>query len=284
LDQGTSAQTDSGSETGTTTGEPTTGEPTTGEPTTGEPTEGPTTGEPTTEDPTTDDPTTDDPTTDDPTTEDPTDPSDSDPSDTDCMQSTWYEDLDGDGYGDPDAPLEACDQPDGYVDNPDDCRDKGEGAEVMSPEHTEVCDDFDNDCDGVINEFSGDNAECGECDLDEFEGSVYFFCNFNENWDAAREYCSEAFGAEVDLVMITNDTENDFVQDNIGFGGRWIGASDLANEDSWLWIDDSNLDFDDWGFGQPTDIFDEDCARTDNNRWESRDCGMGSRFICEGPG
>lgn len=36
---------------------------------------------------------------------------------------TWYEDSDGDLYGNPDSTMDSCDQPSGYVENFDDCDD-----------------------------------------------------------------------------------------------------------------------------------------------------------------
>ncbi|PJE77267.1 hypothetical protein COV05_00240 [Candidatus Uhrbacteria bacterium CG10_big_fil_rev_8_21_14_0_10_48_16] len=59
---------------------------------------------------------------------------------------TYYADLDGDGYGDPDAPQEDCSDPDGYVEDASDCDDTNE---FVSPAGIEVCSDSaDNDCDG----------------------------------------------------------------------------------------------------------------------------------------
>ena len=61
----------------------------------------------------------------------------------------WYQDDDGDGYGDPDAWTMACDQPEGYVGSSDasDCDD---GDASIYPGAGEECRDLvDNDCDGL---------------------------------------------------------------------------------------------------------------------------------------
>ena len=66
---------------------------------------------------------------------------------------TWYTDADGDGHGDEAAPVEACEQPEGTVENADDCDDTSAST---SPSGIEVCDDIDNDCDGETDEDAAD--------------------------------------------------------------------------------------------------------------------------------
>ncbi len=63
---------------------------------------------------------------------------------------TFYADADGDGYGDPDTTEAACDAPDGFVDNADDCDDDDRR---INPDGQEVCDvdGNDEDCDGLVN-------------------------------------------------------------------------------------------------------------------------------------
>ena len=56
----------------------------------------------------------------------------------------WYADLDGDGYGDPEDAMAACEQPEGYVDNSLDCDDSD--AEI-NPDAVETGDDeVDSNC------------------------------------------------------------------------------------------------------------------------------------------
>ena len=66
--------------------------------------------------------------------------------------STWYADADGDVYGGDQFTVAACDAPDGYVSNTDDCDDL---APASHPGASEICDDADNDCDGTVDEGVG---------------------------------------------------------------------------------------------------------------------------------
>jgi len=61
----------------------------------------------------------------------------------------YYDDQDGDGYGETGTGVIACQAPEGYVNTPGDCDD--EDSEV-NPGVTEVCDGIDNNCDGTVDE------------------------------------------------------------------------------------------------------------------------------------
>lgn len=62
--------------------------------------------------------------------------------------STWFEDADGDGYGDTSSTKLSCDSPPDFVADNADC-DDGDGA--VNPAATEVCENgVDDDCDGAF--------------------------------------------------------------------------------------------------------------------------------------
>ena len=65
------------------------------------------------------------------------------------VQDVWFADADGDGFGDADSLLDACDPPDGYVADDTDCDDSDAAS---FPGNPEVCDGVDNDCDGTIDD------------------------------------------------------------------------------------------------------------------------------------
>ncbi len=63
------------------------------------------------------------------------------------LGSTWYADADGDGFGDAGQTLISCSQPSGYAANDDDCDDS---EEAINPNAEEVCNDIDDNCDGLV--------------------------------------------------------------------------------------------------------------------------------------
>lgn len=66
----------------------------------------------------------------------------------DVLPGAYYPDIDGDGFGDADAPAQPCPGA-GLVDNADDC---GDGGAASGPGVAEIEDGIDNDCDGDIDE------------------------------------------------------------------------------------------------------------------------------------
>ena len=77
---------------------------------------------------------------------------------------TFYPDTDGDGYGDLTYPAEACTAPEGYVTDATDC-DDARGA--VHPGATELCNDLDDDCDGLTDPDTAADADTWYIDTDQ---------------------------------------------------------------------------------------------------------------------
>ncbi len=77
--------------------------------------------------------------------------------------ATWYADTDGDTYGDPAAPIIACNAPSSTVANDQDCDDTDS---IVHPGAAEVCDGIDNDCDGQVDPASSTDAATWYPDAD----------------------------------------------------------------------------------------------------------------------
>ncbi len=62
---------------------------------------------------------------------------------------SWHADVDGDGYGDPDNTLRACEPPGAWLADASDCDDTDAAVFPGAPE---TCDGADQDCDGAVDE------------------------------------------------------------------------------------------------------------------------------------
>lgn len=118
-------------------------------------------------------------------------------------QYTWYADVDGDGYGDADDSALACNQPSGYVANADDCDDD---ASNVHPGANEICNETDDDCDGLVDE-GVQTTYYEDADQDGYG-----------NPNVAQLACSPPLG----FVMIADDC-NDLN------GSVYPGASEVCN-------------------------------------------------------
>ncbi len=139
--------------------------------------------------------------------------------------TTWYPDLDGDGFGDPDLPTEACQAHDGFVTNDLDCDDDDD---AVSPAAPEVCNGLDDDCNGEIDE---------GFDLDQ-DGHLSQSCPTGGDCDdddplvhpEAEEICEDG-------------VDNDCVGGDKSCGGAtWEGERELGDGDLKLWAETYGFD------------------------------------------
>lgn len=116
------------------------------------------------------------------------------------VTSTFYQDTDGDGFGDPDFSVAACEAPPGYAASADDCDD---GDDTIHPDAAEVCDLLDNDCDELIDDADGDvNLSTGTVFYADADGDGYgdhdaptFACALPEGFSADDLDCDDAEAA-----------------------------------------------------------------------------------------
>mgnify|MGYP001478139391 CR=1 FL=1 len=150
---------------------------------------------------------------------------------------SWYADSDSDGYGDLATSVESCEVPEGYVDSASDCND---ADATVSPDADEVCDDLDNDCDGVVDE-DVLTPWYPDSDLDTYgdPDGVVLACSTPEGFVADATDCDDGDssvypGADDDWYDgIDADCEGDSDFDADGDGDDSIegGGTDIDDQD-----------------------------------------------------
>jgi hypothetical protein len=116
---------------------------------------------------------------------------DVDPSVDPASAGDFYWDDDSDGYGDPDAPLRACDAPPGAVADRTDCDDDAAGTHPGATEH---CDGVDEDCDLAADDDAVDRSPWyADTDLDGYgdPASEAVDCYAPPGWIAVGQDCDD---------------------------------------------------------------------------------------------
>ncbi len=187
--------------------------------------------------------------------------------------TTWFPDVDGDGFGDPGATLVSCVSPGAYTTDATDCDD---GDATRHPGAAEACDGVDHDCDGAVNEDTSVDVTVWYSDSD---GDGF----------GSPEFTAEA--CEVPRGFIADDTDCDDGDGTVYPGGAEV--CDEADNDCDGTVDDAAVDMATWyrdgdsdGFGDATSGSESctaprgyvadatDCDDTDATR--TRDCDDGT--------
>jgi hypothetical protein len=152
--------------------------------------------------------------------------------------ATWYADADEDGFGTAAYWTEACEQPEGYVDNADDCDD---GSPEAFPGGQEVCDGLDNDCNELVDDGALDPVTWYHDTDDDGWGDdldTQLICTGPEGWVLEGGDCDDSdpsFHPEADEVCDDLDQDCD-------------GTADDDAVDGATWY----FDYDGDGYGVPT--------------------------------
>ncbi len=172
---------------------------------------------------------------------------------------TWYQDSDGDGFGNASVSQEANSQPTGYVSDNTDCDDTEANA---YPGNTEVCDGIDNDCDGLVDDdddsLTGASTWYADADGDGYgdPSDAVTSCNAPSGYISDNSDCDDS---DANIHPGATETPNDGIDQDCNGSDLVIGDADgdgvLDNVDNC--IDTPNpdqKDSDNDGIGDECDI------------------------------
>jgi hypothetical protein len=140
----------------------------------------------------------------------------------------WFADADGDMYGDLDTIVSACNQPDGYVPNSDDCDD---GNDIVHPLAIENdCEDpTDYNCDGSVQYDDADEdgfPACNDCDdtISDITGPSTYYIDYDNDGYGSSYYTQLA--CEEPIGWTDNDEDCDDLKRQVNPDTVWYTDAD----------------------------------------------------------
>ena len=169
------------------------------------------------------------------------------------VTQTFYEDLDGDGFGDQESSVQSCDIVDGFVVAGNDCDDLNPDS---YPSAEELCDGVDNDCDEEI---------------DEDVGSLFYLDNDGDGVGNSEETVTQC-DPDLGLASVGGDCDDNDPMRTPNAYEICDGIDNDCDED----VDEGALttfywDGDEDGFGDATQPI-EDCTQQQYYALNSEDC------------
>jgi large repetitive protein len=190
--------------------------------------------------------------------------------------STWYADGDADGYGDYGVASQACVQPSGQVSDSSDCDDSDA---AIHPAASEICDDTDNDCDGLVDD--------DDPDVDTSTGTTWYADTDGDGYGDPTS-ATAACDTPSDHVDVSLATDCDDGDADINPVATEICDGDDNDCDSLVDEDDPSLDSgtliswytdaDADGYGDPA-VSSEACEQPTGMVASSADCDDGDASI-----
>lgn len=177
--------------------------------------------------------------------------------------TTWYGDTDKDGYGNPEYTKLSCTQPRNFVSNNLDCDDT---EKTVYPGAPELCDELDNDCDGIVDE----------------NVTTTFYDDVDD--DGYGDVDAPVAGCALGAGQSTNASDCDDADPNVHPGA--FEACDGIDQDCDLEVDEGvtgtwYADADGDTYGNPSAPVSA-CAQPSNTSIDNRDCNDTSSAIYPG--
>ena len=181
-------------------------------------------------------------------------------------QQTWNQDIDGDGFGNPDVTQEACEQPSGFTEDATDCNDL-DALFHPGADESDCTDERDFNCDGSVGyaDEDGDGfAACEECDDTTASSNPLAFeiCDGTDNdcdgdtdesdavdvqaWyadtdgDGYGDASSETVACDAPSGFVADDTDCDDAEASVNESASEV--CDSIDNDCDGWVDDDDPD------------------------------------------